>query len=440
MRTSTALIPILRPSSTSEPLPSANKFVKERTNAIETRASEGIHPPRNENENENDTMRFWLVLVSALLSHPSGLRLPFAPATIGVHGFSSAPRNQRHHPTHSQRRTRHHRECFRLFDAMPSLYQEQERLLVDRGRIESALMEANGSPLSASVSKGTGASKGFAASSGTKTKASDLKAAAKIHAKELRASGVVRIDNVFPDDMADRVREYVLDLRERSEEQVRSGEVSSIARFADVLLKENRSDLTIPLEDDAVIDALLQVLQKTPVGKMMSSMLGKQAGLYELSCLISDKGSNRQVVHPDTPCKPDEDAVLYTCFVALQDIDLSMGPTTWLPNTHTASAHELFRDDYVGASGKESSKDKLLRTTPSVLGVLPKGSCAIFDSRLLHCGGANTSDTSRALFYFSFKNSNVGYPGNPASIRPELSSKYTLTSLEAELKQLQKKK
>ncbi|VEU39304.1 unnamed protein product [Pseudo-nitzschia multistriata] len=321
---------------------------------------------------------------------------------------------------------------------MPSLYQEQERLLVDRGKFESGLMENNASPISPSVSKGTGAAKGFAASSGMK--ASDLKAAAKVHAKELRKSGVVRIDDIFPSDTADELREYVVGLRERSEEQVRNGEVKPIARFADVLLKENRCDLTIPLEDDVVVDALLHVFQKTPVGKMMSSMLGKQAALYELSCLISDTGSNRQVVHPDTPCKPDQDAVLYTCFIALQDIDLTMGPTTWLPNTHTPSAHELFQDDYVGSSGGESSKDKLLRTTPSVLGLLPKGSCAIFDSRLLHCGGANTSDTSRALFYFSFKNSKIGYPGNPGSIRPELSSKYTITSLEAELKQLKKKR
>jgi ectoine hydroxylase-related dioxygenase (phytanoyl-CoA dioxygenase family) len=327
-------------------------------------------------------------------------------------------------------------EGFRLFDAPPSLYQEQERLLVGRGVIESDLMETTGSPISATVIKGASAAKGFGASAGMKP--AEIKAAAKVHAKELRKSGVVRIDDIFTGDLADELREYVFDLRKRSEEQVQTGKVRQIERFADVLLKENRCDLTIPLEDDIVVDALLQVLQKTPIGKMVSSMLGKQAALYELSCLMSDSGSNRQVVHPDTPCTADDEAVLYTCFIALQDIDLTMGPTTWLPNTHTVSAHELFKDDYVAPSTGESSKDNLLRTTPSVLGVLPKGSCAIFDSRLLHCGGANTSDRSRALFYFSFKNSKIGYPGNPASIRPELGSKYTITTLENELKALKK--
>jgi len=327
-----------------------------------------------------------------------------------------------------------------LYDALPSLYQEQERLLVERGVIEAELMKDTGTPIAPSVSRGTSAAKGFGASSGMKP--AEAKAAAKIHAKELRKFGVVRIDDIFPSDMADALREYVLDLRQRSETEVKSGQVRQIERFADVLLKENRCDLTIPIQDDIVVDALLHALQKTPVGKMMASMLGKQAGLYELSCLISDTGSNRQVVHPDTPSTPDDDdAVLYTCFIALQDIDLTMGPTTWLPETHKTAAHELFQDDYVPAtSGGESSKDKLLRTTPAVLGTLPKGSCAIFDSRLLHCGGANTSETSRALFYFSFKNAEIGYPGNPASIRPNLSSKYTIATLEKELKDLKKKR
>jgi ectoine hydroxylase-related dioxygenase (phytanoyl-CoA dioxygenase family) len=325
------------------------------------------------------------------------------------------------------------------------LYQEQERLLVERGIIEADLMRHTGTPLQPSVSKGTGMAKGFGSSSSSGKSPSgvkpfDLKAAAKVHAKELKRAGVVRIDNVLTDDMADEMRKYVFDLRKRSEEQVRNKEVKSIARFADVLLRENRGDLTIPLEDDLVIDTLLWVLEKSPVGRTVSSILGKDAVLYELSCLISDPGSQRQVTHPDTPYGSDEDPVLYTCFMALQDITLDMGPTTWLPGTHTAEAHGVFQDETVDPSTGESPKDRLLRTEPSVLGVLPKGACAIFDSRVLHCGGANTSDTSRALFYCSFKSPKVGYPGNPGSIRRDLISKYTISSLEKELKQLQKQR
>lgn len=133
---------------------------------------------------------------------------------------------------------------------------------------------------------------------------------------------------------------------------------------------------------------------------------------------MSDVGSQRQVIHPDTPFIDGKGPVLYTCFIALQDVTLDMGPTTWLPRTHTKEVHDAF------TAGTES-KDELLKKQPAVLGLLPKGSCGIFDSRLLHCGSANrSSDTSksRALFYFSFKNPTVGYTGNPASIRAELGS------------------
>jgi hypothetical protein len=326
-----------------------------------------------------------------------------------------------------------------------SLYKEQEQLLVKRGIVEAKLMQHTASPLQPSVSKGTGITKGFAANKSTAgAKPSDLKVAAKIHAKELQTVGVVRIDNVLTSDMADRLREYVIKLRILSEEQVRNNQVKSIERFANVLLKENRCDLTIPLEDEIVVTTLLWIFQRTPLTRTASSILGKDAGLYELSCLISDPGSQRQVTHPDTPCSATNDEpVLYTCFIALQDITIDMGPTTWIPNTHNVKAHETFQDNTVDPSSGECPKDTLLRTQPAVLGLLPKGSCAIYDSRLLHCGGSNASNTSRALFYFSFKSPKVGYPGNPGSIRRELISKYTITTLEKELihrqKQIKKK-
>ena len=135
---------------------------------------------------------------------------------------------------------------------------------------------------------------------------------------------------------------------------------------------------------------------------------------------MSDPGSQRQVIHPDTPCVDGKGPVLYTCFIALQDVTLDMGPTVWLPRTHNTEAHEAFKDSAQSGGGGDSPKDNLIKTQPAVLGTFTKGSCAIFDSRLLHCGSANRSEDDRALFYFSFKEPQVGYTGNPASIRQEL--------------------
>ena len=74
-----------------------------------------------------------------------------------------------------------------------------------------------------------------------------------------------------------------------------------------------------------------------------------------------------------------------------------MGPTIFLPRTHTSEAHALF-DDREG-----EGHWWLLEHSPQSLGVLSRGDVSLFDSRLLHCGAANTSPRRRVLFYFSFK-------------------------------------
>lgn len=289
-------------------------------------------------------------------------------------------------------------------------YAEQEALIVERGQLEETLI-TDITPLEAPKIKG-GKAGGFGKSSG------NAKAGGKEYAKVLKQEGVVRIDNVMSSTTADAVRDYLYALREQSEKEVKEGTIQPIQRFATVLLKKNRCDLTVPLGDDIITQALDETLLKSPIGATISNIFGNQAVLHELSCLMSDTGSQRQVIHPDTPYIEGKDAVLYTCFIALQDVTLDMGPTVWLPGTNNKQSHVEFKDEL--SWDGESKKDTLIRNTPAKLGLLQKGSCAIFDSRTLHCGTANTSDGSRALFYFSFKNAEVGYTGNPASIRKEL--------------------
>jgi ectoine hydroxylase-related dioxygenase (phytanoyl-CoA dioxygenase family) len=348
------------------------------------------------------------------------------------------------------------------------LYEMQEKLIIDRGAFEEELMANQCTPIEANKPKirGVGKSGGFGggtgggggASGGGKSSSAGLKAEGKAHAKVLQKEGVVRIDNVLSASVVDELGEFVYELKEQAEQDVASGAVKSIYRFANVLLKTNRCDLTMPLGPDIVTRALVDVFLKSPVRYTIENLLGKNAILYELSCLISYPGSQRQVVHPDTPYGAsgglaDDEPVLYTCFIALQDISLDMGPTVWLPNTHTKDAHDRFRDESSpssssggggGGGGEQqqqqlpSPKDVLLSTAPAKLGTLPKGSCGIYDSRLLHCGGANRSQNPRALFYFSFKNPKVGSAGNPGSIRPELVGKISLNNMCKDLEGYQK--
>ena len=323
------------------------------------------------------------------------------------------------------------------------LYQEQENLIIKRGELEEQMMSKNVKPIeeaSKSKMRGTGSAGGFGGGSGGKSsKKSALKAQAKTYSKILKKDGVVRINNVLSGETADLVRDFVYDLRKKSEDEVKAGTIPPLQRFADVLLKKDRCDLTIPVGDEIISTALNEVLRGSAVGQTISSTFSENAILHELSCLISDPGSQRQVLHPDTPVIPGKGPVLFTCFIALQDVRLDMGPTTWLPKTHKAEVHETFKD--TDSSNGESKKDALIRKTPAVLGTLSKGSCAIFDSRCIHCGTANKSKDSRALFYFSFKNPEIGYTGNPPSIRPEMGqAQITLKALEDDLESRSKGK
>ncbi|VEU39047.1 unnamed protein product [Pseudo-nitzschia multistriata] len=287
-------------------------------------------------------------------------------------------------------------------------------------------------------------------------------------ARAIREDGLVRIDNVLSAQKADDLRDYLIDLRKRAREDVESGAIAdSQERFADVLLNQNRCDLKIPLGPKPVHEALLDLLNdesdtakaseshgSTPTPSLVRSVIegvfdhyngnkvykGSEASLWELNCFMSNSGARRQLVHADCVCleavpglkhtdsnEEGEDAgepILLTCFVALQDIDPSMGPTVFMPGTHNIRSHNVFfetgRDGASSPSADGASpKNGLLSSRKSVSGApLPRGSCILFDPRVLHCAGANDCpdpEKTRALFYVTFKNPKVDSPGCPST-------------------------
>ena len=285
----------------------------------------------------------------------------------------------------------------------------------------------------------------------------------------IREEGLVRIDNVLSGEKADELRDYLIDLRKRAKEDIETGKIEdSQQRFADVLLNQNRCDLKIPLGPKPVHEALLDVLvddgksDKTKdhgnaanlslVRSVIegafdhyntpSNPMGSLASLWELNCFMSNSGARRQLVHADCVCldaipgldqtdtnsasDPAGEPILLTCFIALQDIDPSMGPTVFMPNTHNIRSHNVFFETGRDADStrdetnqSRSPKNEILQSSKSVIGApLPKGSCIIFDPRVLHCAGANDCsdpDKTRALFYMTFKNPKVDSPGCPST-------------------------
>ena len=285
----------------------------------------------------------------------------------------------------------------------PSLYEEAERGLTMRGEFEGNLRGTEESLLECGDSV----------------------------ASAVREFGVARVNGALSEATALKLRAFVAEERCRAEADVSQGKIPRLWRFADVLLKKHRSDVLLPLDSEIVADALRELLE-SKVGSAIEDILGSSARLRELSCLVADPGAPRQVVHPDTPWRTDP--ALLTCFVSLQQVDDTMGPTLFFPETHTQEAHARF------FHADPAVKDDLLKTAPALVSRLGTGDASLFDSRTLHCGTANVDqERSRYLFYFSFRKASVEDTGNPGSIRPCYDSMLTLADMRAALSSSGKK-
>jgi|AntAceMinimDraft_5_1070358.scaffolds.fasta_scaffold03747_2 hypothetical protein len=231
------------------------------------------------------------------------------------------------------------------------------------------------------------------------------------------SQGVLRVDGAISLGTAAALLAEVNATLDRELSRAGGGGLPSDS-FGNVYCKGNRYDLKLRL-DGAAAAALREA-----VGRMRpflaSAAGGERARLCEFAALVSDPGSARQPVHPDTNYRRDRCVV--TAFVALQEVAADMGPTVFIPGSHTAGAHLSFRE--AGERGGAAL------AAPNGVATLGTGDATVFDSRLLHCGGGNSSDRRRVLFYFSFE---VDGSDNPnaavSSIRDELRGKLSLADL-----------
>ena len=112
-----------------------------------------------------------------------------------------------------------------------------------------------------------------------------------------------------------------------------------------------RQSINSHLLNVGVLSAFMSALAASVYVGMPHSpqCLGADAVLYELAALISDPGAPAQPFHPDTPFLDEQGVAVLTAFVALQPIDETMGPTRFLPASHTAKDHaalaEIFSTD-----------------------------------------------------------------------------------------------
>ena len=232
-----------------------------------------------------------------------------------------------------------------------SLYQDQaaamaRRAEMEREWLEPSLVELAATAVPAKAQKkmaavsGT-AGAGFGAGAAVKKAKSAADVAAPILAKALKSEGVIRVDGALSTATAHWLQDFVLQQRAVSKQLVQDGTAGAEECFGVELERGGglRCDLLLPLPPLApVLSELLGANGK--LGPLLAKVCGSDAELYELCSLITEPGSPRQNVHPDTPFQ--KYCPLYVVFVALQDVVSSMGPTIFIPGSHTQAQSDLF--------------------------------------------------------------------------------------------------
>jgi ectoine hydroxylase-related dioxygenase (phytanoyl-CoA dioxygenase family) len=123
---------------------------------------------------------------------------------------------------------------------------------------------------------------------------------------------------------------------------------------------------------------------------------------------------------------------LFAAFIALQDVEVAMGPTMFLPGTHLLSS--LQRRDYdLDRTGGLGRCDAMLAAAAPRFAQLNAGDLALFDMRILHAGTTNELDTGRQrmMLCVTFRNTaaNGCALGHKPCIRPAYFEQITLRSL-----------
>ncbi|KAL7436404.1 hypothetical protein ACHAXM_007768 [Skeletonema potamos] len=334
---------------------------------------------------------------------------------------------------------------FSSVSAQDLLYQDQQDAMLRRALREQELLSQNNkmkellAPKLKAKPPKSGTGFGNVASNKAYDPAVQL---AKEQAKVVRKEGVIRIDGIISDEIADSLRGHILEQqqiaaiethRDVSTSRIYYGVENRRKSRCDLQLSLLRGGFSAYLDDEEafqssyrkphiVADALQEMLGKEgSLRYLYENLVTPDGELYELAAVITDPGSNRQMVHPDLPY--NSKAPLYVIFLALQDVTESMGPTSFLLRTHTSEANVIFN------SGDAEQKEQLLLQSDCRLSTLKKGDAVLFDARLLHCGNAN-DEATRVLFNFSFRNpevkGNLGYDG---SIRPGYEGTMSLSDM-----------
>jgi len=298
------------------------------------------------------------------------------------------------------------------------LYMDQQAAKTRRAELERTLLLPGVELLEEVFKAPTKSGSGFGAATSASSKTLQLSEA-------LRDKGVIRMSKCIKDSTAVSLKEHVLGEMETAYSSISSGEVGARAMLNSEPERKSRTDLKLSLKrrgggegegeggslslSHPVADALNELFGEAgSLRALYDLVLGPDSELYDLGCMTTFPGSDRQTVHSDFPYQAEPP--LLAIFVALQDVTADMGPTVFLPRTNTERDTSQWKT--------ASTYDAYLQSKVPHFALLKRGDLIIYDPRTLHCGAANLPDTgsSRSLFNVGFRNPKVkgdfGYQGS----------------------------
>jgi len=275
-------------------------------------------------------------------------------------------------------------------------------------------------------SKRKGTSSGFGAGSLNKAQLDNA-----LNADTIATDGVCLVPGVLEKALTTELRACVLDELSKAYAAVESEPASSVGRFNVPWETHDplRGYLLLPLRDEqSVIDGVpkgpmvrcLEHLLKegSKLAELFSSTCGGlNAEWYDLVALRTEPGAQRQPLHFDTPFQKVPG--LFCAFIALQDVEYSMGTTVFLPGSQkNTKERRAFTDGQ-----HDGSKERMLQKVKSRYALLQAGDAVVFDMRTLHAGTANLpvaeGGKQRLLFVLTFRNRKAkGELGHLPNLRP----------------------
>ncbi|CAE7271334.1 unnamed protein product [Symbiodinium pilosum] len=183
---------------------------------------------------------------------------------------------------------------------------------------------------------------------------------------------------------------------------VHSEIMSPWATFSNIRDNKYRKDLALPMRGH-----VMRLLRKTlsVLAPVFEATLGPNASLVEFSSLTTYSGAGPQAFHADSSMESVKRmrslGRMFSAFIYLDDVRPESAPLDVVPGTHTH--FQFLMED----------EQEMMTSVPFARLAVPQGSIAIYDSRTLHRGAANTSPFARPTIYFSLAEQHKLIPIGP---------------------------